>query len=301
MTTAVVFGASGYAGNELVRLLAFHPHVDGVVAVSREHAGKSVHVVYPDAPADLHVIYDNVTLEQANDADVVFLAIPTEEAKTAAAQLSTRVIDLSQAHRFDPEFTYGLPEANREQIKTAKKIANPGCYATACILAALPLKDHFAALGFDCKSGYSGGGKTKTYDYEENVIPYGLQNHYQLPEVSKFVTRPFTFAPHVVNAFRGLVATAHVIGLDASTVPAEGLRALFNDFYREEPMVKIQQEMPTLKSAAKTNGAHIGGFAFDGQNAVFVCAIDNLLKGAASQAVQNMNLMMGWTETEGLV
>ncbi len=301
MTTAVVFGASGYAGNELVRLLAFHPGVDGVVAVSREHAGKSVHALYPETPADLHVIYDQVSLEQANDADVVFLAIPGPDAQAAATQLSTRVIDLSPAHRFHADFVYGLPEANRDAIKTAKKIANPGCYATACILAALPLKDHFAAMAFDCKSGYSGGGKTKKYDYEENVVPYGLQNHYQLPEISKFVKRPFTFAPHVVNAFRGLEVTAHVVGLDASALPAGGLMDLFQAFYKDEPLVSVQADVPTLKGAAKSNGATIGGFAFDGQNAVFVAAIDNLLKGAASQAVQNMNLMMGFKETDGLL
>ncbi len=301
MTTAVVFGASGYAGNELVRLLAFHPNVDGVLAVSREHAGKSVHAIHPDSPADLHVIYDNITLEQANDADVVFLAIPGPDAEAAAATLSTRVIDLSPAHRFHADFTYGLPEANREAIRTAKKVANPGCYATACILAALPLKDHFAATAFDCKSGYSGGGKTKKYDYEENVVPYGLQNHYQLPEIGKFVKRPFTFAPHVVNAFRGLEATVHVLGLDPAALPAGGLQGAFEDFYKNEPMVNIQQDAPSLKAAAKTNGAIIGGFSFDGQNAIFVSAIDNLLKGAASTAVQNMNLMMGWNETEGLL
>ncbi|MBI5226698.1 hypothetical protein HY994_05725 [Candidatus Micrarchaeota archaeon] len=331
MATAVVFGASGFAGNELVRLLAFHPEVDGVVAVSREHAGKSVHALYPDSPPNLHVIYDTLTFEQANEADVVFLAIPGPDAKDAAVSLpNVRVIDLSPAHRFDDSFTYGLPEANRDAIKTAKKVANPGCYATACVLAALPLVSGSpsangpvihaathppAAIAFDCKSGYSGGGKNKQYDYVENVVPYGLNDHYQLPEISKFVKRPFTFAPHVVNAFRGLVATVHVMGLDGSFGTTELLAARFQDYYKNELMVTLTGPLasgdmttapnpypaPTLKSAAFTNGAHIGGFSSDGQNTVLVCAIDNLLKGAASQAVQNMNLMMGWTETDGLL
>lgn len=301
MTTAVVFGASGFAGHELVRLLAFHPSVDGVVAVSREHAGKSIHVVHPDSPANLHVIYDNVTFEQANEADIVFLAIPPEDAKAAAPQITTRLIDLSPAHRFDPAFTYGLPETNRDAIKNSKKVANPGCYATACILAALPLKNQFAAVAFDCKSGYSGGGKSKKYDHEQNVVPYGLQDHYQKPEIGKYVTRPYTFVPHVVDAFRGLLATVHVVGLDVSAFGSNGLQSAFDAFYRDEPLVKVQPEVPTLKTVAGNNGAILGGFAFDGQNAVFVSAIDNLLKGAASQAVQNMNRMMGWTETEGLI
>lgn len=303
MVTTVVFGASGFAGNELVRLLAFHPQVDGVVAVSREHAGKSIHAVHPDAPANLHIVYDQITLEQADEADVVFLAIPGPEASEAAKQLSkTRVIDLSPAHRFCADFAYGLPEANRDAIKTAKKVANPGCYATACILAALPLKDYYAAVAFDCKSGYSGGGKTKKYDYDQNVVPYGLQNHYQLPEISKYVKRPFTFAPHVVNALRGLEATVHILGLDAKDLLSHcSLKALYDEYYREEPLVKIQNDAPTLKTAANNNSAVIGGFIFDGQNAVFVSAIDNLLKGAASQAIQNMNLMLGYKETDGLI
>lgn len=300
MTTAVVFGASGFAGNELVRLLAFHPSVDGVVAVSREHAGKSVHVVHPDAPANLHIVYDNVTMEQANDADVVFLAIPGPDALDSAKQLTTRFIDLSPAHRFDADFTYGLPEANRDAIRTAKKVANPGCYATACILAALPLKDRFAAGSFDCKSGYSGGGKSKTYDHEDNVVPYGLQDHYQRPEIAKYVTRPYTFAPHVVDAFRGLLATVHLVGLHPDLAGTK-LKETYAEFYKNEPLIQIQDEPPTLKSAARHNGARIGGFTHHGETAVLACAIDNLLKGAATQAVQNMNLMLGFSETEGLL
>jgi len=301
MTTAVVFGASGLAGNELVRLLAFHPSIDGVVAVSREHAGKSVHVVHPDAPANLHIIYDTLSFEQADEADVVFLAIPGPDAQEAAKQLpNARVIDLSPAHRFNAEFTYGLPEANRDAIKTARSIANPGCYATACILSALPLKDRFAAAAFDSKSGYSGGGKTKTYDHEDNVVPYGLQDHYQRPEIAKYVTRPYTFAPHVVHAFRGLMATVHLAGLHPD-LAGDKLQECYSEFYKNEPMVKVQADVPTLKGAARHNGALIGGFSQGADGAVLCCAIDNLLKGAASQAVQNMNLMLGFSETEGLL
>lgn len=301
MTTAVVFGASGNAGNELVRLLAFHPNVDGVVAVSREHAGKPVHMVHPDAPANLHVVYDTLGFEQAAEADVVFLAIPGPEAQQAASQLpDARVIDLSPAQRFNPDFVYGLPEANRDAIRNARKVANPGCYATACILAALPLKDRFAAAAFDCKSGYSGGGKTKTYDHEDNVVPYGLQDHYQRPEIAKYVSRPYTFAPHVVDAFRGLMATVHLLGLGPE-LNGTRLQETYAEFYKDEPMVKVETEIPTLKGAARRNGARIGGFKTHGETAVLTCAIDNLLKGAASQAVQNMNLMLGFAETDGLL
>lgn len=303
MTTAVVFGASGFAGNELLKLLARHPQVDTVIPVSREHAGRPVASVYPDLPTELSDLnYDSITFEKASDADVVFFAIPAVDAKEAASRITTRIVDLSPAHRFDKDFAYGLPEANRAAIRTARKIANPGCYATACLLAALPLSNRFASVAFDCKSGYSGGGKAKKYDVEENVVPYGLANHYQKPEIGKYVTRPFTFVPHVVNAFRGLEATVHVMGLDPSFVPAEGLQPLFRAHYHDEPMVRIGDDgaVPSLKAAAGTNGATIGGFACDGKNAVFVCAIDNLLKGAASQAVQNMNLMLRFNETDGL-
>lgn len=297
MINVAILGASGYGGNELIKILAKHPNVKIEFAQSRSNKGKMIKEVYTDS--DLDIRYSSPTIEQLNSCDVIFLALPKEEAAVIASQLKTVIIDLSPAHRFDSKFIYGLPEANRDKIKKANFIANPGCYATACILGILPLDlSKINSISFDCKSGYSGGGKTKKYDFEDNSIAYALTDHYQRPEIEKFVKKPFSFTPHVVNAFRGLLATIHIFG-DLGEV--EKIKIIYKEFYEKELFVKILEEIPDFKKIRNTNYCGIGGFSKGKDHYIIISAIDNLLKGAASQAVQNMNIRFGFKEIEGLI
>ncbi len=301
-----VLGASGYVGTELLGLLARHPAVDVAYAQSKSRKGERVglacaveaggRVKLPYAGEAPGLAYGNPSLEELNACDLVFLALPQEESLAIAPALTTRVIDLSPAHRFEPGYVYGLPEANRDRLKGAKRVANPGCYATACILGALPLAgcavDYVA---FDCKSGYSGGGRTRAFGVEENLVPYQVNSHYQMREVEEFVKAPFSFAPHVVNAFRGLVATIHVFGEVAD------VSRLYGEYYAREPFVKIVDSAPDFAAVRGTPRCLIWVQPNGSGSCVVVSAIDNLLKGAASQAVQNMNLALGFDETLGLI
>lgn len=299
MIRAGIIGASGYSGNELIRILMKHPEVEMLFAQSKSNTGKKVSALYPATKSD--IVYSDPSLEEINEADVVFLALPREEAAALAPRLKPVVIDLSPAHRFDPSFVYGLPEVNFEQIRKANRIANPGCYATACILGILPLADEkIEAVAFDCKSGYSGGGKAGKYNYEENVIPYALSGHYQEPEIGKFVRFPFSFAPHVVDAFRGLVATIHVFGGDRMVERMGDLETRYARFYSNKPFVRILKTVPDFNSTKDTPYCTIGGITRMEGHAIIVSSIDNLLKGASSQAVQNMNIRFGFKEEAGL-
>ncbi len=295
MIKTAILGASGYAGNELVHLLNNHPKASLQYAQSKSNEGKKINDVYPDS--ELDVVYANPSIDELNEMDVVFLALPKEEAAVIASALKTVVIDLSPAHRFNDKYVYGLPEVNRKKIKKANYIANPGCYATACILGVLPLGiDTINSIAFDCKSGYSGGGKNKKYDFEENVVPYSLIDHYQKPEIEKFVKAQFSFTPHVVNAFRGLMATIHIF----SKTEFKNLDKKYRSFYKNEPFVKIDDKVPDFKKATNTHYCYIGGFSKGNGHYILISVIDNLLKGAASQAVQNMNIRFGFKETDGL-
>lgn len=293
MIKAAILGASGYSGNELITILSNHPEVSIEFIQSKNNIGKKVKELNPNSIAD--ITYSDPPIDELNKMDVVFLALPKEEAVSVASKLSTIVIDLSPAHRFDNNYIYGLPEKNREKIKFSNKIANPGCYSTAAILGILPLNmSNIKAIAFDCKSGYSGGGKSKKYDFLENTVPYSLTTHYQKPEIAKFVNVPFSFVPHVVNAFRGLIATIHVFG------DFDGLLSMYGKFYEKEPFVKISTDILDFNSVALTPYCKIGGFSKEKDHVVIISAIDNLLKGAASQAVQNMNIRFGFDEKTSL-
>ncbi len=293
-----ILGASGYSGNELVKILYKHKKVEIVFSQSKSNKGKKVSDIYPDSK--INMCYTDPTLDEMNKADVVFLALPKEEAAAIAPQLKTVVIDLSPAQRFNSQYVYGLPEVHGNQMKNAQRIANPGCYATACILGILPLrKEKIQAIAFDCKSGYSGGGRTKKYDYEENIIPYSLTEHYQSPEIGKFVSVSYSFTPHVVNAFRGLLATIHIFGVFKEE--QDQIEARYKEFYEKAPCVKIIKEIPTYASVKNKQYCIIGGIRKAKDHIIVISAIDNLLKGAASQAVENMNIRFGFKQDEGLL
>jgi N-acetyl-gamma-glutamyl-phosphate reductase len=243
------------------------------------------------------------------DVDVVVLALPdgAGDAYVAVIPDETVIVDISADHRFDDDWSYGLPELFREKVRGAARIANPGCYATAAQIALAPLVDAVdgvpAVFGV---SGYSGAGTTPgpRNDPErlaDNLMPYKLVGHNHERETVRHLGIPVRFIPHVHPAFRGLLVTAHVPLGESMSV--DQLVARFTAAYAEEPLIEISDDIPELRDGAGHRGVMIGGFetSVDGRNAVVIAAEDNLLKGAAVQAVQNINLTLGLPEFSGLV
>ena len=315
---AGIIGASGYVGYELIKILKNHPKVDLEILNSRTYAGKTVKSVYKDF-SDSNLKFTNVPVEEIN-VDVVFLAVPHGTAMDIVPKLKCKVIDLSADYRFNDvavyekvyktkhtdatKAVYGLPELFKEEIKKANLVANPGCYATASILAALPIQEHADSIIFDCKSGYSGAGAKKTYvndpkNYTNNIIPYKLINHRHKFEIQQFLKNKISFTPHVIPVFKGLMCTMHAI-LNKN-IDSNQIKNIYEDYYKNQPFVKIVDKIPELHDIQNNNYCYLGGFEVDENNQlVVVSVIDNLLKGASGQAVQNMNLMFGFDEKEGL-
>jgi len=191
----------------------------------------------------------------------------------------------------------------RGEILESDAVGNPGCYATACLLAAWPLHREglLERAVFDCKSGYSGAGRKPNERNDpavlkDNILPYSLVNHAHVAEIERALGMMVSFTPHVIPAFRGLIATSHLF------VRGSGdFRELYEDAYRNEPAVRVGSKIPDLRDIRGTDRAVLGGFETDGRGRlVVVSALDNLGKGAAGQAVQNMNLLLGFPETQGL-
>ena len=221
---------------------------------------------------------------------------------------SIRIIDISSDFRFDETWTYGLPELNQAAIQTSSRVANPGCYATATQLALLPLINQVTgvptAFGI---SGYSGAGRTPSDKNNperlaNNILPYSLTDHTHEREVSRHLQRAVRFMPHVASFFRGITITVNVKMADE--IEETELLPLFEDYYKSFPLVQVTDSIPEIQQVAGTNRAVVGGFAVDPRDrrrVAIVSVIDNLRKGAASQAVQNMNLMFGFPSEKGLV
>ncbi|MEL7486891.1 MAG: N-acetyl-gamma-glutamyl-phosphate reductase [Pseudomonadota bacterium] len=314
-----VIGARGHVGRELLRLIGDHPELMLAYAGSREFAGRRVAEIAPEIHDDIEFEALDAAAAAERRADAVILALPdgaaagyVEAIEQAASH--RRIIDLSADYRFDDEWTYGLPERNRAALLRARRIANPGCYATAMQLAVAPMLDMLSGppsvFGV---SGYSGAGTTPSPRNDEtrladNLMPYALTGHKHEREATRHLGAPVRFSPHVHPAFRGLTVTAHLPL--AKAMDAADLRAIFDRAYGEEPLIAVQGAPPELKDGAGRDGVLIGGFSVsDGAastngaapHAVVVAAEDNLLKGAAVQAVQNLNLSLGLAETTGLL
>ena len=304
-------GARGHTGRELIRLIAGHPELMLAYAVSREFAGCRVATVAPEDQDEC--VFEALSPEEVakRRADVVILAAPDGAAKDYVEAIEQHaphrvIIDLSADYRFDDEWAYGLPELNRKNISGSKRIANPGCYATAMQLALAPLTGRLlgapAVFGV---SGYSGAGttpspKNDTVRLQDNLMPYGLTGHKHEREATRHLGFPVRFAPHVHPAFRGLLVT--VSAPLEEPLNAEELAGLFRERYANEPLITLQNDAPELKDGAGANGIIIGGFSVseDGRHAVIVAAEDNLLKGAAVQAMQNINIALELPELMGL-
>lgn len=337
MVKVGIVGGTGYTGVELLRLLAQHPEAEVAIITSRSEAGVSVADMYPN----LRGHYDNLTFSVPDTAtlgacDVVFFATPHGVAHSLAGELlaaGTRVIDLSADFRLEDadewarwygqphgapellsEAVYGLPEVNRERIRSARLIAVPGCYPTAAQLGLLPLLEAGLAdtsrLIADCKSGVSGAGRGASVgslfcEAGESMKAYGVKGHRHLPEISQGLRKAsggdigLTFVPHLTPMIRGIHATLYATVTDHSV----DLQALYEQRYASEPFVDVMPagSHPETRSVRGANVCRMAVHRPQGGDLVVVLSvIDNLVKGASGQAVQNLNIMFGLNERLGL-
>jgi len=311
--TVNLVGGRGYTGSELLRLIAGHPFIKLGIASSRSETGQALSSVCADWPEDGRSF---TQLEPAGvsayPADAWVLALPngyaSEWVKAIHAEFpDTVILDLSADYRFDAQWTYGLPERFRDEIRKTHLIANPGCYATGAQLGLLPLIDMLRSdpLVFGV-SGYSGAGKTPSprNDPEvlrDNLIPYALSGHVHEKEVSHQLHMAVRFMPHVAAFFRGISLTI-AFELD-HPVSVDTLETIFQQAYAGEKRIRVSAEIPQVRAVQNTADVHIGGFNIDARNPAqgsLVVVLDNLLKGAASQALQNLNLALGLDENSGI-
>lgn len=301
-----IIGARGFVGAELIGLIARHPRFTLAYAASRSQAGQPLPVA---GGAGMTFVDAGPGEVGGLGADAVVLAVPDGATEEYVAPLSGSVIlDLSSDHRFDDAWTYGLSEHFPDAIAGATRIANPGCYATAVQLAIrplLPILDGVPhAFGV---SGYSGAGTTPSPRNDpkllaDGITPYKLVGHTHEREVSRHLGVPVRFSPHVAPFFRGITVTiqAHL----AEPASVDSLTRVYVDAYGSSRLIRVLGErVPRVQDIAGDPGAEIGGITVgsDGRDAAVVCTVDNLLKGAASQAIQNLNLAFGLNSETGLI
>jgi N-acetyl-gamma-glutamyl-phosphate reductase len=303
MTIAVV-GAAGYTGGMLLRLLARHPEVDhdNIHAVSQSQSGRRLDSVH----ADLVGMKQSFGPDLPNDSDVIFLCMDHGKAR---AWMQTHdvgdavVIDLSSDHRLDPDWVYGLPEVHRDRLRTTKRIANPGCFATCIELGLLRLGEHGQlkeSVVVNATTGSTGAGQapsdTTHFSWRANNLSvYKAFTHQHLDEIEQILGMRPVFIP-MRGAFpRGILASCVV----QSKAKAETVRAHYRERFEGHPFVHIVDDLPDVKRVVGTNNAVIGMADHDG-HVLVVSVIDNLVKGASGQAIQNMNLACGFEETAGL-
>jgi N-acetyl-gamma-glutamyl-phosphate reductase len=336
MLKAGIVGGTGYTGVELLRLLAGHPAVELSVITSRSEVGKAVPDLFPNLRGCLDVRFSEPDIESLAGCDVVFFATPNGTAMTMVPPLieaGVRVIDLAADFRLKrtdeweewygmphacPEYleqaVYGLTEVNRDAIRKARLVANPGCYPTAVQLGFLPLieqriidTDHLVA---DAKSGVSGAGRKATTgtllcEASENFKAYAVSGHRHLPEIRQGLELAagqavgLTFVPHLTPMIRGIHATLYALLRD----PDRDLQALYDARYGDEPFVDVLPTgaHPETRSVRGANHCRIAVHRpRSGDTVVVLSVIDNLVKGAAGQAIQNMNVMFSLDETAGV-
>ena len=339
MIDVAIIGAPGYAGVELTRLVASHDHMRLAVLTSASHAGRRVGDLYPALGGHVDLVYVEPDIETiVSSASVAFLAVPHTAAMEMAPALvasGMTVVDASADYRLkDPEVyerwygvahtspdllphaVYGLPELDRTGLPGATLIACPGCYPTATLLAAMPALEagviDAGRVLVDAKSGISGAGKTPSAtthycNVNESVAPYGVTTHRHTPEIAQGLSLiagmqvNVVFTPHVVPMSRGLLSTVY---LDLTTdLTVADVLTIYTERYAEEPFVTVHAagRMPATAEVRGTNRAHIG-IAVDtaSRTLVVACAIDNLVKGTAGQAVQCANIALGLPESVGL-
>ncbi|TKX22164.1 N-acetyltransferase-like protein 5 [Elsinoe australis] len=312
-----IIGARGYTGKALIELMNRHPNMDLRHVSSRELAGKHLadytkrEIIYENlSPDDVRKMADKGAVDCWVMALPNGVCKPYVDAINESTHKDNVIVDLSADYRFDPEWTYGLPElVKRGTIASAKRISNPGCYATAAQLGIAPLLPYLAASPANPTvfgvSGYSGAGtkpspKNDVQNLTNNLIPYSLTDHIHEKEISTQLGREIAFIPHVAVWFAGI---HHTISLPlAEKMASRDVRQLYQDRFAGEKLVKITGEAPSVKQIAGKHHVQIGSFAVHsgGKRAVINVTIDNLLKGAATQCLQNMNLALGYAEYEGI-
>jgi len=331
-----IIGASGYTGLELIRLLEFHPYISLVSITSRSYAGKSLKEVTGLNGKYENLLFEEPEIEKiTKKVDLVFLCIPSGNIAFQCLENNVKVIDLSADFRFKhvetyektykishkypflcEEAVYGLTEIFKEEIKNARLVANPGCYPTSILLPLMPLVkekliDHTLIIA-DSKSGVSGAGRKADYFYSfcevnEDFKAYKIASHRHTPEIeeklSQILSEPVkvVFTPHLLPINRGIFSTIYVKPKESTDVSL--LKTCLKDYYKESTFVEIIEDsrIPTISEVKGTNFCKINLY-FDKERemVIIVSVIDNLVKGASGQALQNFNLMFGFEEDLGL-
>jgi N-acetyl-gamma-glutamyl-phosphate reductase len=334
-----IVGGTGYTGVELIRLIANHHDVQIEVITSRSNAGTLVSDVYPNLRGRINLVFSEPTPKAYKNCDLVFFATPNATAMLQAQALldaGIKVIDLAADFRIkDVELwqkwygaihacpdlllqaVYGLPEINREAIRSANLVANPGCYPTSVILGLLPLLKNGliepSSIIADCKSGASGAGRnanvaTLFSEVTESVKAYGTSGHRHLPEIRQILQSVnadsnLVFSPHLMPMIRGIHSTLYADAIGFADDCANKAQQILEDAYKDEPFVDVMPagSHPETRSVKGSNMCRIAlHYLEDSNKYVILSVIDNLVKGAAGQAVQNMNLMFGLREDSGL-
>ena len=333
-----IVGASGYTGSELARILLQHPAVEISIITSESHAGKKFSDLHPQFLGMLDIALSKADKVESIKPDVIFLALPhgvSMEFVSKWSHLDTKIIDLSgdfrlggaavylewykKEHTFTKGFetaVYGLPEIHEEKIKSARLVANPGCYPTASILSLAPMiaKNLIRpeTVIIDAKSGTTGAGikagpTTHFSSVNDNFKAYAISSHRHTIEIEEQFQKLATeevlvqFTPHLLPVDRGILATAYAQLRDGADMDQEELVTVYKEFYKEKPFVRVREQLPTIKEVRASNFCDVYPF-WDNRTKriIVVSVIDNLVKGAAGQAVQNMNLMLGLSQRAGL-
>ena len=337
-TRVGILGGTGYTGVELLRLLLLHPEVEVTVLTSQKYAGLPIDQIFPSLVRRFDLKCEELSLDRiADKVDFVFAAVPHKTAMETVPLLyrqGKRVVDLSADFRFQDsgvyerwyqkhtcpellsESVYGLPELHRKKIRDAKIVGNPGCYPTGALIPLIPLLKQGVISSeniiIDSKSGVSGAGRDVVLgslfcEVNEGVKAYKIFDHRHLPEIDQELSLllkkrvEVTFVPHLIPMDRGILTTLYV--RPAQKVKAEEVLNTLRESYRDEPFVRIlpMGKLPNTKDVRGSNYCDIGlNVDGSGNRLVIVSAIDNLVKGASGQAIQNMNIMLGYPETLGL-
>ncbi|MEY4895321.1 MAG: hypothetical protein RI890_120 [Actinomycetota bacterium] len=333
MISVGILGASGFVGAELLRICAAHSEFEVVYATGDSQAGSLASSLYPSlTTAYPNLIFDEYSLEKTLNCDVVFLALPHEASLQIVPEIINKVrlvVDCSAAfrlkdsalypswygfeHNAEAELAaavYGLPELYRQELKSAKLIATPGCYVTAASLALAPLvkANVISTTGVivDAASGVSGAGRalksTNSFcTVDEDFTAYGLLDHRHTPEIEQVTGAQILFTPHLAPMNRGILATCYARPVDAANTSTASLLAVLSRAYAREPFVAVRPASPSTKATLGSNSVHLSA-RFDQRTGyvVVLSAIDNLTKGAAGGAVQAANVALGLDETTGL-
>jgi N-acetyl-gamma-glutamyl-phosphate reductase common form len=305
--TIGLLGGRGYVGQEIIKLLVNHKYLNITSIFSSSKVGQSV-------PLNIgnELLYQDLSLDQIvlSDEDAFILALPNNESQNYVDLIHRHnpqaiIVDLSADHRFDQAWEYRVPELSETVQST--KISNPGCYASAMQFMLAPLKNILAGpVHLYGISGYSGAGATPNSrnDQEalqDSILPYSLVSHLHEKEVKAHSYPEILFTPHVGNFFRGIMMTGNFIL--SQSMSADEIYNLFVNHYQSEQLICIQPELPKLQDVQNTSNVIMGGFAVDQEinRLTFCCALDNLLKGAATQTVQNLNSAFGWDDNLGII